>query len=448
MKIGLTSSVLAGKIAYLASRARGFGGTSLPGAVARRLYPNCLRDLAGQVPGGVVLVSGTNGKTTTTNMLAGILRVAGRRVAVNSEGANLISGVTACLVLRSGAGGSVNCDCAVLEVDEATLPAVLGEVSPRLLVLTNFSRDQLDRYGEVDSLVVALKAALAGREDVQLVLNADDPLVAHLGVIPCSSRPPFYYGLAQERLCALHRVLRAALCPVCNAPLDYGAFYRCLSCSFARPTPQVEGFLVPAGGGKAACQISYAGNCVRLELKTGGQYNLYNALAAVSAGVLLGVPLAVAAGAVESFSPVAGRMERFSVGGREVLLALVKNPAGFNEILRTFSGRPAVKRVMLVALNDNVADGRDVSWLWDVDWEEFLAVSGWEGIAVCTGGRAEEAALRLKYAGLPPGRLVVEPCPKKAVGAALQFEAGDYWFFVTYTALKVVRQQLMRVLGR
>lgn len=205
---------------------------------------------------------------------------------------------------------------------------------------------------------------------------------------------------------------------------------------------------MPAGGRKAICQISYAKNRVRVELKTGGRHNLYNALAAVSAGVLLGVPLEAAAGAVESFSPVAGRMERFSGGGREVTLALVKNPAGFNEMLRTLTVRPSAERVVLLALNDNVADGRDVSWLWDVDFEEFLAAGGWDGAAVCTGTRAEEAALRLKYAGLPKESLLVEPCLPKAVGAALQYEAGEFLFFATYTALKAVRRQLVRALGR
>lgn len=441
MSLRLPAAILAGKIASWLSRLRGHKGSSLPGLVARKIYPGTLRDLAARVRKGIVVISGTNGKTTTSNMIADILAGAGYKVIANREGANLITGVTTSFLRSTGMRGRIDCDFAVLEVDEASMPVVLAEVTPRVVVLTNFFRDQLDRYWEVDKIVGTIRDSLRSHQHATLILNADDPLVAQFE--RTTGLASLFYGLGGNDGSAKTstQTREAKFCPFCGTPLAYDYFhygqlgaYHCPGCDFKRPAPRVEA-LEPRGMDRAtSCRLFYEQREVPLKIRVQGLYNLYNALAAFTVGVHLGVDIPATLERLEQYRPVTGRMERFCFQGKDAFLSLVKNPTGFNEALGALLAAGGTRDVF-IAINDHDADGRDVSWLWDVDFERLALDPGPLLRFTCSGTRGEEMALRLKYAGLPVEKLSVEPDLRLAINEALAGPAGTVYLFTTYTAL-------------
>ncbi|MFZ5435453.1 MAG: MurT ligase domain-containing protein [Bacillota bacterium] len=436
------------KILIRVLRLTGRGGSTLPGRIARRVYPGILRELAAQ-PRAVAVVTGTNGKTTTSTILARILRETGRSVAHNSSGANLLSGVTTSLVSFSDLKGRITADVAVLEVDEATVPLVLEEVPAKVVLVTNFFRDQLDRYGELEHSVSAVRRGLLRLgPDAKAVLNADDPIVASLG--DGLSAETVYYGIDDPRL--LHRETSHASdvknCGGCGAPLEYDGYfyahlgwYRCERCASRRPSPHLAAENVELRGGEGTT-FSVKGNPGRMTLP--GLYNLYNAMAALGAAVTLGATMEAALAAVESFESAFGRMERLSVEGRKVFMALAKNPTGFNQVLSTLFREGANAPYLMIAINDRIADGRDVSWLWDVDFE-VLADKQIQFVVV-SGLRAYDMAVRLKYAGVCAQKISVEPGLPAAFTQAIAStpEGETLTVLPTYTAMLELRQYLVR----
>ncbi|MCL6558483.1 MAG: MurT ligase domain-containing protein [Firmicutes bacterium] len=450
MKIWLSAAIAAGKIASWLSRFRGNKGSSLPGLVARKVYSGTLKDLAVQVRKGIVVVSGTNGKTTTINMIAQVLTGAGHRIIVNREGANLIAGVTTSFVMGADIFGNIDCDYAVLEVDEASMPGVLAEVRPRAVALTNFFRDQLDRYWELDKIIGVIRDTLKELKHTTLVLNADDPLVAQFR--ETTGLSAVYYGLAGSERSNRNssQTRESKFCPFCSAPLLYDFFhygqlgaYRCPGCGFKRPGPQVEALDPKVVDGVTGCRLFYRKREVSLAISTQGLYNLYNAMAAFSVCLLLGVDVGTICENLRKYRPVIGRMERFTYRGKPVFLSLVKNPTGFNEGLAALQGAPGIKDVF-IAINDNDADGRDVSWLWDVDFEVLGACHRQFARFICSGRRGEEMAVRLKYAGVPVEKISVITDMRSAIKCSLAGGAGTAYLFSTYTALwpvhKIVSQ--------
>jgi UDP-N-acetylmuramyl tripeptide synthase len=484
----LAAAIAAGKAAGLASRVlRAGGGTTLPGVVARRIAPDALRQLSAALPGGVVVVGGTNGKTTTTRMVAAILAADGRRVLHNRAGANLVTGLTATALGGSTIGGRVRADVGLFETDEAALPRALEETQPRLVLLHNLFRDQLDRYGEVDTIASAWRAALERLpSSTTVLLNADDPAVAALGEgLTLQVR---YYGLEDTRQAgdgATH-FADSQFCRRCGAPYEYSAtfyahigHYACPRCGQRRPAPDfrlerldLDGtsggrlFLAFPGqyarsGGPGAGAPAQGYLEVRLPLP--GLYNALNALAAAAAGLLLGVQPARIRGTLESFSAAFGRIERVDAGGQPLLLALIKNPVGASETVRMLVGdqrlgigdweknvvrSPSPQSLvpslyLLIAINDKHADGTDVSWLWDADFERLAGrVAG----AVVSGTRAGDMAVRLKYAGVDPETIVAEPDLARALDLALaRLPAGATLYVLpTYTAMLELRAELAR----
>ncbi|WP_243137669.1 MurT ligase domain-containing protein [Desulfofundulus thermobenzoicus] len=448
-RLRLILAILMAKAIIWLVRFAGRGkGSSLPGMVSLKICPGILAHLAGQVRRGVVMVTGTNGKTTTNNMIARAVREAGYRVVVNTEGANLITGVTTAFLKAASPVGRVDCDYALLEVDEASFPRISQQVCPRVVVVTNFFRDQLDRYGELDKTISLIEDALAGLPGTRLVLNADDPLVARLGAI--TGREVTFYGLGEHSGVSSHSTAarEGRFCPGCGRELEYAYYhysqlgsYRCPGCGFSRPAAGVEGSHAFSSGGTTGCLLAYPGGSRELVIPVPGLYNLYNGLAAFTAALTLGLDPDRIIHALGGYTPATGRMERYRYRGRPVLLNLVKNPTGFNEGLHTLLTLPGPVDV-LIAINDNAADGRDISWLWDVDFEMLGEQHHRVNQVFCTGQRGAEMAVRLKYAGFPLAKIHVQEKMHRAVRDVLAGNGSIAYLLTTYTALWPVERIL------
>ena len=399
-----------------------------------------------------MIISATNGKTTTAGMLAAVLRAEGRVPVHNRAGSNMTWGVATALLEQSGQEG-------LFEVDEAWLPRIAGELKPRLIVLGNLFRDQLDRYGELEHLAdqwADLVAARAG--DAGFVLNADDPLVADLGRDRDLARRPgvTYFGIddPSQALPELQHAFDAKHCRRCGAPYVYErAFvghlghYSCPRCHADRPRPDVVATHVQLEGMRASrVAVRTPQGEIELRLPLPGLYNVYNALAALAAALRLGIPPERAATALGTMQAVFGRVETIEVDGKPVSILLIKNPAGTNEVLRTLllearqsGGDGALD--LWIALNDRIADGRDVSWVWDADFE---LLAGQVRKVTCAGTRAAEMAVRLKYAGLSPETITVEEAIDGSLDRAVARANGSLFALPTYTALLELRGLLAK----
>ena len=433
---------------WLSRRSGRGGGTTLPGRVLLRLAPDAIERLGSRLVSGSTIVSATNGKTTTAGMIASALRAAGRQPVHNRAGSNMTWGVATALLSQRGDEG-------LFEVDEAWLPRVVDALRPRAVVLANLFRDQLDRYGELERLAddwATVVEAHAGR--AAFILNADDPLVADLGRDANLDRRPeiTYFGIDDpaQALPELQHAFDAKHCRRCGAPYAYErAFvghlghYRCPSCGASRPAPDVAARRIELRGMKGSeVDITTPAGDVHLSLPLPGLYNTYNALAALAAAHRIGVPLASAVAGLEAAEAAFGRVETIDVGGTPVSILLIKNPAGANEVLRTLrleSSDESPDLDLWVALNDRIADGRDVSWIWDADFE---LLAGRVRRVICAGARAPEMALRLKYAGIDPGAIAVTEPIAASLDGALAAARGRVFALPTYTALLELRTLL------
>jgi len=454
MDARLSTALLAGKTATLLSRRLGMGGgTTFPGSVARRLDPRALAKMAAALKHGSVVVTGTNGKTTTSRLIANIMRTASLHPVHNRAGANLLGGVTSALIGATGLSGRPRADIGLFEVDEAVMPAVVKEVRPRVVLITNLFRDQLDRYGEVDYLAKIWRKGLAELgEDATVVLNADDPLVANLG--EGLRAKTLYYGLDDERQGSptLPHAADSKSCLRCGSRFAYSVVYyghigvyRCPNCGAARPDPQVRATSVTPRGTEGS-DLVLATPAGELALSSGmpGLYNTYNTLAATACSHALGIAPANVAEAVRTFAAAFGRIERIEIEGKKVFLALVKNPVGFGEVLRTVLADGTPKNLFII-INDKFADGTDISWLWDVDFE---LIQGHANFVVVSGIRAEDMAVRLKYAQVPSDKVLLEKDLRTALDKGLSWTPPGETLYVlpTYTAMLEVRQ-IMHHLG-
>jgi len=413
------------------------GGTTIPGKVLWKLDPGSIDALAQRLPLGAALVSATNGKTTTTAMTASILGDR-RRLAWNRAGANLLSGIASALVSAPRA------ELGLFEVDEAALPEALARLRPRVIALGNLFRDQLDRYGELELVAERWRAAIEAQPDATtLVVNADDAVVADLAD---GRSAAIRYGLDDPRQ-ARQKLPHAAdskYCLRCGAPYTFEAAYvghlgdyRCPNCGHARPPLDVAAREIELRGlhaSRFALQTPVGDTTIELRLP--GLYNVYNAVAAASVALAVGASLEEVRTGLERFGAAFGRFERIATGGKSIVLLLIKNPAGANEVVRTLE--TGVPPVLVLALNDAIADGRDVSWIWDVDFEPLL-----EHVdhVVVTGQRAAELGLRMTYGGLPSDRLEVIPSLERALdrGLALVDAGTELVVLPTYTAMLALR---------
>ena len=399
------------------------GGTSIVGVVAQRVYPPIVEHLARQLEYGSIVITGTNGKTTTSSFIAAILRDAGLRVWQNREGSNLMRGVASSLVIRALPSGHLRRSgkaIAVLEIDEAALPQVVRAIPPRVAVFTNLFRDQLDRYGEVDSVITYWKQAVAMlSQETTLVLNADDPSVAYLGT--SFAGRVLYYGIEEFALESIqqqdtttrHQVMDAHTCPRCGNEFTYSVrfyshmgHYFCPHCGYTRPQVDVRATHVQSDTfDRLRVQIDDTTTNQQVVVPLPGIYNVYNALAAATTALAVNIAWEPIVSGIEQSKPVFGRGERIQAEGRTIRLLLAKNPTGFNEVLRTLFS-DSVPRHILFVLNNNIADGRDISWIWDVDFERCV---GQVQTLIVAGDRALDLALRLKYAGIAEDEMIIVP---------------------------------------
>jgi UDP-N-acetylmuramyl tripeptide synthase len=464
----LPIAVTAGKVSALATRLLGRGGgTALPGLVAQKVYPGVLRDITRQLPDGSLMVSGTNGKTTTTRMIGSILEAAGLHALHNRSGSNLERGLISTLVDAASATGSLAGEyrAGLFEVDEAAMPAVLGAIKPRVLLLNNLFRDQLDRYGELDAIYSKWRAVLhklgAGS---RLALNVDDPAIAGLADAPDLRAKPLTFGIEDTSyvLDGLPHAADSISCPRCNGPLRYSAVllshlghWSCPRCGLARPRPDVAALRVELHGTDSSTLLldTPAGE-MQVVVRVPGLYNVYNGLAAVAATLAFGIAPAHIKAGLETFTAAFGRIERIPVpgeGDKRLFMALVKNPVGFNEVLRMLfpsSGTEAEAdtqaRHLLIIINDLIADGRDVSWLWDVDFETLATSAQGVGRVDVSGLRADDMAVRLKYAGVDHALITVDKTLPGALDAAVAALPTGATLYVlpTYTAMLEFRKML------
>lgn len=451
------ASIWAAKAAAKSSRTlkRG-GGTAASGLVGLWLNPRLIRDVSQQIGAGCVVITGTNGKTTTSLLISETARAAGLMPLANSSGSNLARGLASALTMavdRNGDLEEAERQLGVFEVDEAAITQALPELGARVAVFTNLFRDQLDRYGEVEAVAARWRDVIANASpELHLVLNADDPAVASLG----DGRDKVtYFGVeGREMDAGLPEHASDALFCRCGARLDYEVvFYghighwRCNECGRHRPEPSVVARGIELGDGRSTgFELESHGETASIQIGLGGLYTVYNALAAAAAAEALALPRWALDASLASTGPAFGRQERFELQGRRVEVLLGKNPAGLNQVLSTLL-LDKTRETALIILNDDIADGRDISWIWDADYE---VAAGRLRRVVVSGSRAADMALRLKYAEWDESIIEVVPEIEAALDRALDQtpEAACLTVIPTYTAMLTVRDELATRAGK
>lgn len=434
------------KFAYKTSRAtKQGGGSTLPGLLAQRIDPEIISKLTNNLRYGVVLVTGTNGKTTTAKMLAAILEESGLKVIYNFAGSNLSRGIASTMIHHSTMTGKVDADMAIFEVDEATMPEMTSKVTPRLVIVTNLFRDQLDRYGELDKTAAIIGNSIKNLSNTTILLNADDPLVSNLASY---NKNVVYYGMSEDTMTTKSKgAIDSKRCLSCGDNLNFSVryfghlgIYECPKCGFRRPTPTYTMDNVKLN--VESSTGSFVGQDIKAKITVNipGLYNLYNALAAASAAHLLHVPYSEISKALNNVSAAFGRMEKIQIKDKSILLLLVKNPTGFTQGIETLTYDKKPKN-LLIALNDNFADGTDVSWIWDAELE---LLKDYAANVIATGIRSEDMVLRLKHALFEMKNVTSEKNIAKAIELGLaKTPAGETLYVMpTYTAMLDIRRYL------
>lgn len=412
-------------------------GGSLPGQIALRFHPQVLQGL--HYPDKIIVTSGTNGKTTTNNMLQQVMKQSCKHVICNYRGDNLLAGIATLILKHTTMGLRVNSDCIVLEVDELNVPHVLKNIPVSTILITNFFRDQLDRAGEMERVVAKVGAALANYQG-RLVLNGDDPNVVRLAdVAPVAD--VVYFGVEQTAMskATSKEASEGKFCYRCQQELVYAYYqyshvgrFHCPNCDFGH-----HDFYTQAKNVDIAKQ-SFVVDEVVFHMPQDTLYAVYNCAGVISVAKLYNIPLADVASVLQAFELKDGRMESFDIG-RPCLLNLVKNPTGANEVMKYIMRHDGAKDIVIV-LNDNVQDGTDVSWIWDAHFD-LLVNDGTKHI-ICSGSRAYDMALRLKYENYQ-GDLQVLPNMEEAV-QQLKTMNNEAHVIATYTALQPMRTTLRR----
>lgn len=429
------------KLLICAGKVAGKKSSSTPGGIALKICPDLLKKLSQQIPSKhIVAVCGTNGKTTTNNLIYSMLTADGKKVVCNNVGANMIMGVTTAFIDATTIFGKVKADYATIEIDEVSTRHVFKQMKPGFMIVTNFFRDQLDRYGEVDITMSAVREALDMCPDTELILNGDDPLVTWFG----KGRKCHFYGVSEKVLeDEGDEIKEGRFCKECGQVLNYDYYhysqlgsYHCPDCGFARPQPEFEAKNVSLEKG-----IEFDLNDTHINVNYRGYYNIYNILASYGATTLMGIPSENINKVLGDYKPQVGRMESFTIGNKNVILNLSKNPAGFNQAIASLleDGR---SKDMLFVINDNAPDGCDITWIWDVDYERMLGKVNSFG---ASGLRYHDLIVRYKYGGFDMDKVTGYDSVEKAVKDMLKTDTDVLYVLVSYTALFATQELLKKL---
>lgn len=442
-KIRYILSVWLCKMLIVAGKVAGKKSSSKPGAIAMKVCPDVLKILSKKVKKEIIAVCGTNGKTTTNNIIDKILTDKGYRVVCNNVGANMLSGIVTAFIEKTDIFGKLSCDYATLEMDEASAVKIFDHLSPSLMVITNLFRDQLDRYGEIDLTANYLKSALDKAKDAKLLINGDDPVCAKIAK---DSGRCISFGINENLNINLDETKEGQFCAYCGNKLTYNYYhysqlgdYFCENCDFKRP--QID-FVATGLNINDGLKFTVNGE-LDIDVNYRGFYNVYNILGAISAVSLLNVDLKDINEILSDYKPQIGRMEAFYIG-KPVVLNLAKNPAGFNQAIHTVLADQR-KKDIIVAVNDKENDGIDVSWIWDVDFEKL----GDEKVSKLgfLGTRKYDLELRFKYAEVNKESKVYDDL-KTAIEELLKSDSEILYLLVNYSVIFEAQEILKELEGK
>lgn len=461
MNLRLTFTIIITKLLVFILRIFKSGGTTLPGKIARKLYPDIIRVISKDFK--IIMVTGTNGKTTTTRVIGEILKVNNQEYITNKSGANLFGGIVTTFIDSVDLSGRGKAPIALIEVDEAAFNVVSDYVEPDILVVTNFFRDQLDRYGELYSTLNNVRSGIKKSSKTKLILNADDSLCASLG--KDTDKEVIYYGFSPEAYEAKEKLVNsdAMFCIYCKTKYDYESHvyghlgsFKCSSCGYSHPDTQITCVKVEELNSSysnvlfsvASDTSTEEAKVLQAKINLPGLYNIYNALAAAALGTVLGFPPDNLVNALENFECGFGRMETISTNGKTIKVILVKNPTGFNQVLSFLLTEEKNMQIAFL-INDKLADGTDISWLWDVDFEKLEEAQNIIDNFYVSGIRAEDMAVRLKYAGIYSSKIQVLKNYEELLEKGLSNTEHGHSFYIlpTYTAMLDMRKLLKKKYG-
>jgi UDP-N-acetylmuramyl tripeptide synthase len=482
LMIGLFAAIFIAKFTAFLTRLFKFGhGSSLPGVLAEKIDPKIAKKLSSKLKKGVILITGTNGKTTTAKLISNIISAAGFSKIHNLTGANLVRGVVSSLILRSSLFGKINSDFGLFEIDEATLPEAVAKLNPQIIIFNNLFRDQLDRYGEIDKIAKVWKKTLekiylskpnetlvnSEYKQTKIILNIDDPSVGFLTqklkkdqCLTFSSAEEknrhwknqnnvITFGIEDEKykLDKLPSFADAIFCPKCGTKFEYKTLYLshlgkyfCPKCGLSRPEPQVTAQNIELKNTHGIeLEINYENQTSKFTVSLFGLYNVYNILAATSSAYTLNFSNEIIKRGLLKFTPAFGRFEKTKIEKTLTTLLLIKNPTGATEVIHSLISDHKPKNLFVI-FNDNIPDGLDVSWIWDTDWE---SLANFTNFIFISGKRAEDMILRLKYAGIPQEKMFLIKDSKKALFSACK-KSGNQPLYIlpNYSAMYELRNYL------
>lgn len=468
MNFKLTITIIISKLVIRACRLFRTGGTTLPGKIAHRIYPGAIKIIASGFR--IIMVTGTNGKTTTSRIIGQILSENNIEYIANKSGANLSSGIITTFLEAVNISGKCNASTALIEVDEAAFAVISDFVSPDILIVTNFFRDQLDRYGELYTTLNKVKQGIEKSGKTKLILNADDSLCASLG--RNTENAAFYYGIQKDAVKCIEEVVSsdAMFCLYCKCKYEYSYHiyghlggFKCTNCGYTQPNSSITCTSVDSLNSSyskiqfSMRKSSYASadnsgldsyTIHNADINLPGLYNVYNSLAALTCGHILNLPVENSIKALGNFECGFGRMETIKADGKNIRVILVKNPTGFNQVLNyLLTVENEIQLAFLI--NDNLADGTDISWLWDVDFEKLQGIQEKISKIYTSGIRAEDMSVRLKYAGVYSNKISIIKEYAELINAGLSQTAAGNSFYIlpTYTALLDIRKVLSKKFG-
>lgn len=452
MDLRLTIALTTAKLIALVLKTKGSGATAAPGLIALKIDSNLINKLCAKISGGSIIISGTNGKTTTARLTFDILS-RDYKIIHNRQGSNLMRGIASALIAKTTISGKIMGDLAIWETDEATLPAAIEETSAQTIVLLNLFRDQLDRYGEVESTRQKWQEAISKLpKTATLILNTDDPGVASF--YKSFDGKIITFGITDSKISSTQTtgVLDIKNCPICQNKLIYKTYtfghlgeYKCSKCDFKKQKIQVAASnLSFSQDFETTANIKITNKDYKAVYNLPGVYNVYNLLAAASVSTTLKISPNKILESIRNFTPVFGRFQKIQIRGRKICIFLIKNPTGASEVLKVLSAYDNIS--LLTILNDNFADGTDVSWIWDTNWENLSQKA--KGLYI-SGTRAWDMATRLKYAGYKLSKNDVYEQIEASIKAAIanMYKNDTLYILPTYTALLSLEQILKKESG-